>query len=179
MYKLFCAILGERTDSFPINIDESQTVGDLKGQIKKENAQLLISIDARTLILYKVDIDIAVNNAAYQQVIEQISDKMVTTPMEPLINPSQTLSDIFGQSTPAGRRINILVERPPGQSTDPIDPSVCDTVAETVLTRPVIPPITPSNHSLQSLLIVQHCHCLYASYSDHTADVVDTPKHSK
>jgi len=168
MYTLFCVIIGERTDSFPIHIDETQTVGDLKREIKKKNAQLLSSIDARTLTLYKADIDIDVDDTAYKQVIQQISNYTVTAPMEPLINPSHKLSAKFGQSTPAEQRIHILVEQPPGQSTDPIDPSVCDDVAETVLTRPVYPSLIVY-HCLHSLLIVQHRRrrLSYASYLDH------------
>jgi len=147
MYKLFCAILGEGTDSFPIDIDETQTVGDLKKCINGA----LGSIDTRTLTLYKVDIDVSGDDdAAYRQTIEQIHRNTVTASKEPLNNPHNKLSAKFGQSIPAEGRIHILIKLPPGQSINPIDPSVYDAVAETVLTRPVYPSLIVY-HSLQSL----------------------------
>jgi len=168
MYTLLCAIIGERTDPFPIHIEETRIVGDLKEDIKMKKKRVLAEIEADTLALYKTDIDIDATDTAYKQVIQQISNNTTTAPKEPLLNPSHKLSAKFGKSIPADGRIHILVERPPGQSTDPIDPSVCDAVDETVLTRPVYPSLIVY-HCLHSLLIVQHRRrrLSYASYLDH------------
>ena len=178
-YTLYCAILGlgqdnpdadADADAFPVEIDGAQTVGQLKVEIKTWAARLLEEIDAYTLKLYKVNINISGN--AYAGVMGQISrNELNDHPKQRLSNPSDKLSTIFS-STPADGCIHILVERRLGQS---IDPSVCGAVAET---RPVCPSLIV-HHSLQSLrrrpYIVYHSLIIqyrrrrrpYAPYSDH------------
>jgi len=137
-YTLYCAILGPGqddadadADAFPVGIDGAQTVGQLKVEIKTQAAKSLGEIDAHTLKLYKVNINISGN--AYEGVMGQISrNELNDHSKQKLVNPSDKLSTIFS-STPADGSIHILVERRLGQS---IDPSVCGAVAETVLTRP-------------------------------------------
>jgi len=155
MYKLFCAIFGQQTDAFHVNIDKAQTVSDLKGEIKKEIQQTLGSIDHGALTLYKVDIDVS-DNAAYHKAIEQIHHNTVTASKELLSNPVHELSAIFGQSIPAGGRIHILVQLPLGQSIDLVNPRVwC--VAETINVsakrkREEVEPDTPSKRLRGGLL---------------------------
>ena len=146
-YTFFCAILGQQKEAFPIHLNETHTVGDLKIHINRA----LGSIDTKPLTLYKVNIDVSRDETAYGQAMEQIHRNAVTA-SEPLNNPLNMLSAKFDQSILAGgsERIHILIKLPPGQSTDPIDPSVCDAVAETVLTCPVYPSLIVY-HSVQSL----------------------------
>ena len=138
-YSIFCTIIGEKS-AFKLLIDDTWIVDELKDEIKKKAAQTLASIDAFKLTLYKVDIDMSMN---YRQVIEIISqDKTYTQEIQGLStkreldDPSEKLSVIFSPR-PADRRISILVELPPGESIDSIDPRVwC--VAETSFIRPAL-----------------------------------------
>ena len=106
-------------------------------------APALASYAAASLVLYKVDINISDDDdddETYKQVMEKISQNTTYTqeiqelsakPKQELTNPSRKLSAIFRQSPPCeDETIHILVELPPGESIDSIDPRVwC--VAET------------------------------------------------
>jgi len=155
MYMLFCAILGQQTDAFTVEIDDTWTVSELKEGIKKVMPQTLGSFDNNALTLYKVDIDISDDdNEAYLRAIDQIHRNMVTT-KELLGNPTHKLSAKFGQSIPEGR-IHILVQSPLGQSIDLVNPRVwC--VAETINVsakrkREEVEPDTPSKRLREGLL---------------------------
>ncbi|KAF1324559.1 hypothetical protein FI667_g9722, partial [Globisporangium splendens] len=50
--KLFCVFVGMNSSAFSVDIDESDTVGDLKDAIKTEKANDLKSVDADRLRLY-------------------------------------------------------------------------------------------------------------------------------
>ena len=50
--RLFCAFVGEKGSAFPVTIERSETVGDLKKAIKLEKANDLKAIDADKLELY-------------------------------------------------------------------------------------------------------------------------------
>lgn len=134
VYTLWCAIIGPGAKAFPVEIDEARTVGQLKEEIVKKARQPLKGIEAYDLELLKVNIDIS-DDHLYKPATDQISRGAVTS-TELLFNPSYQLSAKFGKSDPAKQHIHILVQLPPGQSTDLIDPSVCGAVAETILTRP-------------------------------------------
>ncbi|OWY97499.1 hypothetical protein PHMEG_00031953 [Phytophthora megakarya] len=51
MVKFFCAIVGVAGSSYPVNIDENETVGDLKKAIRDDNSAT-ITCDARELQLF-------------------------------------------------------------------------------------------------------------------------------
>ena len=139
-YNLCCAILGHKT-AFSVDIDETRMVGELKDEIKAKKAHALSSYDADSLVLYKVNINIpdnGDNDEAYHQVIAKISQNTTYTQeiqnlsaeQQVLTNPLRRLSTIFGELSPVDTGIRILVELPPGESVDSIDPGVwC--VAET------------------------------------------------
>jgi len=128
-YTLSCAILGQNT-LFLVDIDKTETVGKLKNQIKVDKANVLGSIDADTLTLYQVNISIP-DNATFKQAMQDISQNEVHASKEELIHPFSELQDLFEPQGPPRKTIHILVERPPGQSIDSIDPRPCGTVAET------------------------------------------------
>jgi hypothetical protein len=52
--KLFCWIRGVDDSLFPVNISQSQTVGDLKEAIKNENDNVLSNVPACQVKLWKV-----------------------------------------------------------------------------------------------------------------------------
>ncbi|KAF8926231.1 hypothetical protein BGZ47_002836 [Haplosporangium gracile] len=55
---LFCLVDGEST-SFPVKIESTETVGDLKKLIKTETPDTFNGVDAKDLILWKVSIPVA------------------------------------------------------------------------------------------------------------------------
>ncbi|OWZ12790.1 Crinkler (CRN), partial [Phytophthora megakarya] len=52
MVKLFCAIVGVAGSSFPVDIDENETVGDLKDAIQDKKPNDLKDVDADKLQLF-------------------------------------------------------------------------------------------------------------------------------
>ncbi|KAE9112040.1 hypothetical protein PF010_g10595 [Phytophthora fragariae] len=52
MVKLFCAIVGVAGSAIPVDIDASQTVGDLKGAIKEKKSNKLKNVDAGDLQIF-------------------------------------------------------------------------------------------------------------------------------
>ena len=148
--KVWCAIIGKEL-VFSIQINKTQTVYDLKKRIKEKVPSTLASIDAASLKLYKVNIDIddgddgdevkfdrairAISqNPTYTKEIQDLS----TEPKQVLTNPFRELSAIFQSSPPVDGWIHILVELPQGESIDSMDPRVwC--VAETSLISSAMP----------------------------------------
>ena len=125
-YPLYCAIIGDK-NLITLDVNETWSTGQLQNYIK---AKKETRGPARTLTLYKVNIDISSDealehamgtvsrNTTYTQEIQDLS----TESGRVLTNPLDKLSTIFGQSPPVDTRIRILVELPPGESINSIDP---------------------------------------------------------
>ena len=126
-HTFYCAIIGRKdNDIFPITIDESKTVGELKHEIKQAAGTTGL---AHTLKLCKVNINISTNealervmgkvsqNTTYTQELQALSTK----PTHMLTNPSFKLSKHFKKRDVTIETIHILVELPPGESIDSID----------------------------------------------------------
>jgi len=97
--KLFVFIIGPDT-SFPITIDSSETVGDLKERILEKNPNDLKGVDAARLTLYLVELP-------DDDTLEQSVAQAVNT-RRPL-RPSHPLSEIFPANPPT-KTINIVVK---------------------------------------------------------------------
>jgi hypothetical protein len=97
---LYVYVIG-LSNSFPVDIKRSQTVGHLKDAILKKNPHDLKDIDARHLDLYKVDI---LNDDDLEQMAPQAT-------REKLGVPYRKLSEIF-TTDPAEEVVSILVEIP-------------------------------------------------------------------
>jgi hypothetical protein len=102
MLRIFCTIKGHN-NPFPVDIEENQTVGDLKKAIKEEDPHAFADLDADALILYPIEVhdgdDIA---------------KTVTTIMQeppPALCPTVELLVLFPE-TPKRRRVHVLVTVP-------------------------------------------------------------------
>ncbi|CAI5724371.1 unnamed protein product [Peronospora effusa] len=52
MIKLFCVIVGVKGSAFPVDIDTTESVGDLKDAIKAKKANALKNVGARNLQLF-------------------------------------------------------------------------------------------------------------------------------
>ena len=111
---LFCAIISEDT-LLPIKFNGTQTVAELKDVIKAKAAQTLASVDAHTLTLYKVNIDIS-NKETSSGVKKQISQSSIEVDRQEL-DPEDDLSEYWGESDLSKKKtIHILVPR--GESSD-------------------------------------------------------------
>ena len=113
---LFCAIISENS-LIPIKFNGTQTVGELKDVIKAKAAQTLALVDAHTLTLYKVNIDIS-NKETSPGVMKQISQSSIKVDRQEL-DPVDNLSEYWGESDlPKRKTIHILVQMPRGESSD-------------------------------------------------------------
>ena len=99
--KLFVFVLGFDT-SFPVIIESSETVGDLKERILEKNPNTFMGVDAANLTLYRVDFS-DIKTLAQSAVRAAEND-------EPLL-PFTPLSEIFPANPPA-KTINIVVKVP-------------------------------------------------------------------
>ncbi|KAI9451091.1 hypothetical protein F5148DRAFT_1240528, partial [Russula earlei] len=102
MLKLFVYPIGLGIP-FPVKIEESETVGDLKKAILRENPNDFKDIDARRLVLYQVDL-------RYGENLEDAA-KQATKDLDPLKDPLSLLSEIFLTAVPS-KTISIVVENP-------------------------------------------------------------------
>jgi hypothetical protein len=112
-YRLFCAIYGENT-TFAVNIDETQTVDELKKRIKAEKDPELASYAADSFTLYKVNINIS-KEEIYAEVMEKIKQSSITDDRKKMV-PAYELSDYWEESNPPKKTIHILVQLPRGES---------------------------------------------------------------
>jgi hypothetical protein len=87
--------------SFPVDIQRSKTVGHLRKAILLENPNDLKGVDARRLVLYKVEIP---DGGDLEQVVLQAARQELGV-------PSSKLSEIFPEQ-PREKEISILVEVP-------------------------------------------------------------------
>ena len=134
-YIIYCAILGDNA-LFPINIKSNQSVGELQEQIKVKGGQILASFEPRTLILYKVEIDVS-EKAAYKSVMTAISQHSINVDnnakLEHLLD---TLLDCFGLPSLPIKTIHILVDVPAGEPINYKAPSLTLPNASDVLSLP-------------------------------------------
>jgi Crinkler effector protein N-terminal domain len=109
-YTLFCIIL-RGTTLFPVTIDETRSVGELKEAIKKEKEPEFDAFDADALTLYRVKID-GFNKQEFIKIVQHI-------PQDPNaeLNPISKLSQCFQDEDLAEPMIRILVQLPQGEPT--------------------------------------------------------------
>ena len=133
-YTLYCFVLGEAAP-FPVKIMKGQTVGELKEEIKKKMKKLA-SIDAHTLPLYKISVDVS-DTSNYDSTIRELSQShYVFNPKDKLF-PLELISEHF-RRPPKGKTIHLLVELPQSKL---IDPRAYGAVSESISSQP--PPTHP------------------------------------
>lgn len=115
---LWCITSGTPNGTwFPVDIDENQTVDDLKDKIKEKKPNALAGVDAYALTLYKVNIDVSVGND-YRRINDEIIRgvyEFIHHPKQELF-PSQIMSEVFTGPDLPHEVIHILAERPTGES---------------------------------------------------------------
>jgi len=100
IYTVFCLVAGEDV-SFPVEIEKSKTVGQLKDAIKKKNPTTFDGIDAKSLTLYHVDLP-------DDDDLDQNVNKELERKPKPL-RPSEEMADIFSEGLKK-RMVHILVQ---------------------------------------------------------------------
>src|SRR5690242_17512620 len=101
---LLCLVHGD-SSVFPVRIDKTLLVGDLKDEIKKKKSPKFDDIPANELTLWKVDISDD-DEAAIQQLALQAH-----TANEILMWPTREISEYF-ENQPTRRHIHVVTERP-------------------------------------------------------------------
>ena len=111
MYTLFCMIEGQYIP-FSVKINETQSVDELKTEIRKKTSNRFRNIAADKLTLYKINVDASDRNK-YEDTMHAISQPDYVFNPKLMLNPGQRISRYFGQPSdrPEGN-ILILVEPP-------------------------------------------------------------------
>ncbi|KAF9527619.1 hypothetical protein CPB83DRAFT_855728 [Crepidotus variabilis] len=112
-YTIFCAIQHEWTP-FPVDIKNDSTVGHLKDAIKAKNTARFGSIDAHTLTLYRVDVDVGGSTAKERQAA--LAQMILTESLDPL----KKLYKLYS-SQPPDDTIHILVQPPAPEESQALE----------------------------------------------------------
>jgi Crinkler effector protein N-terminal domain len=107
-----CFVIGGITP-FSVTIDETQSVDELKGAIKKKKEPELDAFAADRLTLYKVDIDGSDDDKCIEKV-QVISQKLGDPNEAEKLHSLSRLSKYFRELSPTEGRIQILVQLPRG-----------------------------------------------------------------
>jgi hypothetical protein len=108
LYLIFCVLQGETSIIGAIRIDETETVGELKMQIKNKNPNDLANIAADNLTLYSIDVVCPDQNERANLLIQKTQQLTSLQPLDPLC----TLSEVWKDGTPKGGMIHIMVQLP-------------------------------------------------------------------
>jgi hypothetical protein len=110
MYTLY-GLLARDEELSPVNIDETQSVGDLQEKIKKENTATLVNVDPKDLKIYHINL-----NYDKTKYFKQANDIFKHPSKYKLLEPFDDLRQVF-QGSPA-HLIHTLVAFPPGEAKD-------------------------------------------------------------
>jgi len=147
-YRIFCFIPGEQ-DDFPVKIEKSGLVDELKEKIKEKRQQKLAGVDAATLKLYQVTVNGSPDRKRFIDQLNQLSQNLNENMV--VLRGCEQLSEYFGKSPTPPKTYYTIVQIPEGEPAgESIKTTVCGALAETVLTRPIYSPLI-AYHSLQSL----------------------------
>ncbi|KAG0249364.1 hypothetical protein BGZ95_007572, partial [Linnemannia exigua] len=116
---LFCLVDGETTsNAFPVEIESSKTIGDLKKLIKTETPDTFSGVDAKDLTLWRVSISVADDNHDDNddddddEDLPILLDNVLKNDKKRLKAVTQMVTDVFGYR-PVENTIHIIVQRPP------------------------------------------------------------------
>jgi hypothetical protein len=139
--KLFCWVLERSTSAFPVNMQEDETVGDLKDEIKRKNPNMFHGIDAAQLDLWKVsdctdERDMVLTTHVFKVSIAD-NKNLAKSVGEVELNEDDSLlatmklSDVFKDYPAKEGHIHIIVRSPPvsGESV------ACSIVCGLTITR--------------------------------------------
>jgi len=128
MPTLICFVRGDKT-TFSVDIDKTRMVDYLKLEISKRNPATMANLNASSVTLYKVKVDLPDGNNECKNTIENISKADYVFTLKQELVSHRKISSYF--TNDSENAIEVLVECPPGE---PIKITVCRAVADTVLT---------------------------------------------
>ncbi|KAI8594823.1 hypothetical protein EDD21DRAFT_359591 [Dissophora ornata] len=103
---LFCVVDGESTsNAFPVEMESTKTIGDLKKLIKAEKTNDFQDVDADKLTLWRVSHPVITANKHQPVLLSEID-----SPTE--LDPTDDIVDVFAEAPPK-KTIHIIVQRPP------------------------------------------------------------------
>ena len=109
----YCASLPGYATTFPVDINETELVGDLKKKIKAETTFALANVDAFTLTLYQAALDISYDKKQRINELERLSRNL--NECTKLDDVERQLLEVFGE-IPQGKKYYTLVQAPEGKS---------------------------------------------------------------
>ncbi|OWY90453.1 Crinkler (CRN), partial [Phytophthora megakarya] len=114
MVKLFCAIVGVAGSAFPVDIDENETVGDLKNAIKAQKPNGLKYVDADKLQLF---LSKKGDGWLQSKELAMVQEEEAKTPMGfervPMMDATWVIQDVLAEMpNPQSRQIHVLVVVP-------------------------------------------------------------------
>ena len=107
-YNIFCFIPGDHS-TFPVSIDETELVGNLKKEIKAENMETLAHLGFK---LYQAALDESYNKMMCISELNRLSQHLDECTE---LNARHKLSAVFGRRPP-GKEYYIIVQIPKGKS---------------------------------------------------------------
>jgi Crinkler effector protein N-terminal domain len=107
-------VIGETTQ-FPVKIDKTESVDELKKAIKKEKEHRLDAFAAYSLKLYQVQLDKSLNKHERTSELARLSQNLNNCTE---LDEEDQLSKIFGEGAPDGKKYYTIVQLPTGQSID-------------------------------------------------------------
>ncbi|KAG0196341.1 hypothetical protein BGX33_001758 [Mortierella sp. NVP41] len=111
---LFCLVDGEATtNAFPVEIESTKTIGDLKEHIKAKKTINFSDVDADQLTLWRVSIPDDDNDDEILVVLDNVKDKD-----KKKLKATRELSEVFPDKPPKNT-IHVIVQRSPVQAPTP------------------------------------------------------------
>jgi hypothetical protein len=111
MYTIFC-LLEDRGGPFPVDIDQTRTVGHLKDAIKEKKVADLAGVDADHLNLYHV-------NLKYNEKLDKKARNDQVNEALQIVDPLGSLRKLSNLPDPfpdEENMVHIIVRFPPGES---------------------------------------------------------------
>ena len=115
-YKLFC-VIPDGKPAFVVNIDETETVADLKDKIKEKKPLTLATVETEALELYRINAfgnNLQERRKALEDEIRRIEDIRKASSDSELDN-LELLEVVFNNTPPPHKTIHILVVVPSGE----------------------------------------------------------------
>jgi len=117
-YTLNCFILGAE-DTFTVKIKKTQSVGELKDEVKRKNEPKFNHLVAHEFTLHQIYIDIS-NDAEYANKLVEIPQPGYVFDPKNRLNAPRMISSYFGKPSDRSQdAIHVLVELPQRKSIHP------------------------------------------------------------
>jgi hypothetical protein len=104
LYTISCILQGEIDAIEPIKIEETETVGELRAQIKEKREIELKDVPANKLRLYLINLP---NDHNLE---ENLNQRFNTEQLQDWLRPTTPLNEVFSGALPPLEKVHILVK---------------------------------------------------------------------